>query len=199
MDDDTATEILEATYRALHQHGYASLTLKDIAAEADRSKASIHYYYDSKENLFAKFLDFLYGQFTAELSSVDGDTPREELDALFEMVLTEDRATAGQQFSTAMLEVKAQAPYNDDFRDRLGKFDAVLSERLREIIATGVETGSFDDAVDPAEAAEFLATTITGAHTRHVVTDRPTDQFSETLTQYAVGHLSADTASEATL
>jgi len=199
MDDDTATEILEATYRALYKHGYASLTLKDIAAEADRSKASIHYYYDSKEKLFAEFLDFLYGQFTAELSSVDGDTPREEVDALFDLVLTDDRTTPGQKFSTAMLEVTAQTPYNDDFQARLGKFDAVLSERLRDIIATGIETGAFDDTVDPADTAEFLVTMITGAHTRHVVAGRSIDQFSELLTRYAVGHLSADTLSEATL
>ena len=66
MDDDTATEILAATYRALCQHGYAALTVKDIAAEADRSKASIHYYYDSKENLFTQFLDFLYERYTAK-------------------------------------------------------------------------------------------------------------------------------------
>ncbi|MDS0222734.1 TetR/AcrR family transcriptional regulator [Haloarcula sp. S1AR25-5A] len=198
MDDDTATEILEATYRALCQHGYASLTLKDIATEADRSKASIHYYYDSKENLFAEFLDFLYDQFTAELSSVAGSTSREELEALFDTVLTDERATPGQKFRTAMLEVKAQAPYNDGFQARLAEFDTVLFERIREIIASGVETGEFNDAVDPAVAAEFLVTAITGAHTRHVVTDRSTARFNERITRYAETHLLADVPSEAT-
>jgi AcrR family transcriptional regulator len=198
MDDDTATEILEATYRALCQHGYASLTLKDIAAEADRSKASIHYYYDSKENLFMEFLDFLYEQFSAELSSVEGNTPQEELESLFDTVLTDERATPGRKFRTAMLEVKAQAPYNDEFRARLAEFDAILFELLREIIASGVETGEFDDAVDPSVAAEFLVTAITGAHTRHVVTDRPTARFSETVTRYAETHLLTDAPSEAT-
>jgi len=198
MDDDTATEILEATYRALCQHGDAAITVKDIATEADRSKASVHCYYDNKENPFTEFLDFLYEQFTAELPSVDGNAPRTELDALFDTVITDDSGSPGRKFRTAMLEVKAQEPSNDGFRARLGKFDAVLSERLREIIATGVETGAFDDAVDPADAAEFLATAITGAHARHVATDRPTDQFNETLTRYTRAHLLTDTPSEAT-
>ncbi|KAA9395941.1 TetR/AcrR family transcriptional regulator [Haloarcula sp. CBA1130] len=198
MDDDTATEILEATYRALCQHGYAALTVKDIAAEADRSKASIHYYYDSKEHLFTEFLDFLYERYTAKITDVDGSTPREELDSLLNTVLTDGRTTPGKEFRTAMLELKAQAPYNDAVRTQLAKFDAVLFDQLREIIAAGVETGQFDDAVDPAIAAEFLVTTITGAHTRHVATDRSIDRFNETIVRYTEAHLLTDTPAEAT-
>ena len=198
MDDDTATEILEATYRALCQHGYAALTVKDIAAEAGRSKASIHYYYDSKENLFTEFLDFLYERYTAKITGVDGSTPREELDALLDTVLTDGGQTPGQEFRTAILEIKAQAPYNDAFRTQLGRFDAVLFDRLQEIIAAGVETGEFDSRVEPTVAAEFLVTAITGAHTRHVATDRSMDRFNKTVTRYAETHLLADTPAEAT-
>jgi len=198
MDDDTATEILAATYRALCQHGYAALTVKDIAAEADRSKASIHYYYDSKENLFTQFLDFLYERYTAKISAVDGNTPREELTSLLDTVLTDGRTIPGQEFRTALLEIKAQAPYNDAFRTQLARFDAVLFDQLREIIVAGVETGEFDDTVAPSVAAEFLVTTITGAHTRHVATDRSIDRFNETITRYAETHLFADAPAEAT-
>ncbi|SEP09097.1 transcriptional regulator, TetR family [Halogranum amylolyticum] len=49
---------LEATYRALCRHGYADLTVGDIAAEAERSKSLVHYYYGSKEHLFTEFLVF---------------------------------------------------------------------------------------------------------------------------------------------
>lgn len=39
MDDEPATEILHATSRVLCDNGYANLTLRDIAAEAERSGA----------------------------------------------------------------------------------------------------------------------------------------------------------------
>lgn len=198
MDDDTATEILAATYRALCQHGYAALTVKDIAAEAGRSKASIHYYYNSKANLFTEFLDLPYEQYTAKTTSVDGNTPQEELASLLDAVLTDGRPTPGQECRTAILEITAQAPYNDAFRRQLARFDVVLFDKLREIIAAGVETGEFDRRVDPVVAAEFLVTTIAGAHTRHVATDRSIDRFSETITRYAETHLFADTPAEAT-
>lgn len=82
MADEPASEILDATYRALCEYGYANITLQDIAAEADTSKASIHYHYDSKNQLFVAFLDELYNQFTNRVGSPTGDTPREQLEAL---------------------------------------------------------------------------------------------------------------------
>ncbi|EMA05560.1 transcriptional regulator, TetR family [Haloarcula vallismortis] len=198
MDDETATEILEATYRALCQHGYAALTVKDIAAEADRSKASIHYYYDSKENLFTEFLEFLYERFTAKITAIDGNTPREELESLLNAVLIDGRPTPDKSFRTVFLELQAQAPYNDTFRTQLAKFDAALFDQLQNIIVAGVEAGEFDDAVEPAVAAEFLVTTITGAHARHITTERSINRFNETVTRYAETHLLTDAPAEAT-
>lgn len=198
MDDDTATEILEATYQALCQHGYADLTLEDIATEADRSKASIHYYYDSKENLFIEFLDFLYERYTAQLPSVDGGAPREQLFTLLETVLIDEEAAPGQEFRTALLEVTAQAPYNDAIQTRLANFDSVLFERVRDIIVVGVEMGEFNATVEPAVAAESLVTIITGAHTRRVAVDRSSEHLYETIIRYAESQLLVDELSEAT-
>ncbi|MBV0926000.1 TetR/AcrR family transcriptional regulator [Halomicroarcula limicola] len=198
MDDDTATEILESTYRALCKHGYADLTVENIADEAERSKASIHYYYDSKENLFIEFLDFLYDRYTAKLPAADGGTPREQLSALLEIVLTEEEAAPGQEFRTALLEVKAQAPYSDAIQTRLVSLDQVLFERVRDIIAAGVETGEFDAAVEPTVAAEFLVTVIKGAHTRRVAVDHSSERLHETVIWYVDSHLIGDDLSGAT-
>jgi len=198
MDEDTATEILEATSRALCKHGYADLTLKDIADEADRSKAAIHYYYDSKENLFLEFLDFLYERYTSQLPAVDGGTPRDQLYTLLETALTDEEAAPAQEYQTALLEVTAQAPYNDAIQTRLANFDDMLFERARKIIAAGVEMGEFNQTVEPAVAAEFLMTAITGAHTRRVAIDQPSERSYEAVTQYAERHFLADELSEAT-
>ena len=197
MDDDSATEILEATYRALCRHGYAALTTGDIAAETDRSKALIHYYYDSKENLFAEFLEFLYGKYTDRLASATGETPRAELFALFESLLVEEEAQAGQEFRTAMLEVTAQAPYDAGIQTELTRFDAALYDRVSELVAAGVDAGEFDDRIDPETAAEFLVTTVTGVHTRSVAAGHSTEQLYEIITTYVEAHLLADEPTEA--
>lgn len=197
MDDDSATEILEATYRALCRHGYADLTTGDIAAETDRSKALIHYYYDSKANLFAEFLKFLYETYTDRLASATGDTPRAELFALLESLLVDEETQAGQEFRTAMLEVAAQAPYGAEIQTELARFDAALYDRVSELVAAGVDTGEFDDRIDPQTAAEFLVTTITGVHTRSVAAGHPTEQLYDVITGYVETHLLVNEPAEA--
>lgn len=184
-NDDPRVDILEATYRALCQEGYAELTLEDISAEFGRSKGTIFYYFDSKADLFTSFLEFLYKQYADRLDEVSGGPPRDRLDSLLEVALANDEPAAGQEFRTAMLEVSAQAPYDESIQSELERFDDLLFEHFREIIADGIQSGDFDERVDPGLAAEFLVTTISGAQTRRVSVDRSTGRLVETITRYA--------------
>jgi AcrR family transcriptional regulator len=188
---EPAIEILNATSRALCEHGYANLTLQDIAAEADMSTASIHYHYDSKHDLFTAFLDYLYEGYIDRVDAIEGDTHHERLIALVEFSLAEGDDVPGLDFRTAMLEIKAQAPYEDAFRERLTRFDRYLADRIHEVVAAGVEAGEFPD-VDPAETAEFIVTTIKGAHTRRVSIDHPLDRIREILIEYVETRLVDD-------
>ncbi|SFS97468.1 TetR/AcrR family transcriptional regulator [Halostagnicola kamekurae] len=197
MADEPATEILKATYQVLCERGYTDLTLQDIAAEADTSKSSIHYHYDSKDQLFVAFLDELYDRFTSRVRSLDSDTPRERLDALLQSLLVTDADPSLREFRTAMLEIKAQAPYKPALQERLTEFDEYLFERLRAILEAGRSTGDFDDTVEPARDAEFLTTTITGAHTRHVAIDHASDRIYTTMRTYIQRHLLTDEHTEA--
>ena len=170
MSDESADELLAATHRALCRRGYADLTLRHIAAESDRSKATIHYHYHGKDELFVAFLDYLYERYTEAARAVDGTPGREQLRSLLELVL-DDGAHAGPGFATALLEVRAQAPYDETVRNHLRRFDEFLVERLEAVIEDGTERGEFDDAVDPGRAAERLATLIEGARARGAVAD----------------------------
>lgn len=196
MNDEPTSEILDATYRALCEHGYAALTLQHIAAESEMSKASIHYYYDSKNELFAAFLDFLYARYTTQIESTARDSPREHLRSLLEVLLTDDEDTPGTKFRTAMLEVTAQAPYDDEIRDRLVEFGDYLFERIREIIAAGIDAGEFDESVAPSRIAEVFTTMIVGSHTRQVAVDYSTDRLSEPITSHIETDLLIGTAVE---
>lgn len=50
------TELVQAAYLALYQHGYAHVTLADIARAAGVSKGTLVYYFGSKEKLFEAVL-----------------------------------------------------------------------------------------------------------------------------------------------
>ena len=162
MDAETSEQMMEATYRALCEHGYADLTMQRIADESSVSKATFHYHFDTKEELLNAFLDHLLAQFEERLACEASD-PRERLDAFLEAVF----APAEDSSPIALMELKAQSPYHDTYRERFVEMD----DRLREVVASavrdGIESGQFDDA-DPKEVAQFVVTAINGAHVREV-------------------------------
>jgi AcrR family transcriptional regulator len=186
---------MSATYRALCAHGYADLTMQDIADETELSKAALHYHFDSKQELLESFLDFLYDGFTERVGGPEGETAPERLSALIEMVLSppveDDERVA---FKTAMLELKAQAPYDEGIRERLRRFDEFLHGQMRAVIDDGIGAGTIRADVDPDDAARFLVTALDGAGTKQVAVGQDPDCARRMLTAYIDGTLTtADT------
>jgi len=76
MAEETRDRLMDATYRALCEHGYAALTMQDIADEGDCSKSLLHYHYDTKEELLVALLAYLLERFEARVAP-EGAEPRE--------------------------------------------------------------------------------------------------------------------------
>ncbi|WP_254530405.1 TetR/AcrR family transcriptional regulator [Natrinema gelatinilyticum] len=172
MTDETITDLMEATYRALCKHGYAELTMQDIAAESDKSKGTLHYHFEGKQDLLESFLEYLLEEFEARTESIPGETPTERLHEFLDELLTPADEDSAEEFRTALLEIKAQSPYNDAYRERLSEFDNALHDRIAGLVADGREAGEFREVVDPDETADFLVTLINGAQTRAAAVDR---------------------------
>ena len=170
MSGDTCDDIMAATYRALCEHGHAAVTTQDIADEAGVSTAALHYHYDGKRDLLVSFLDWLLDGFEARLddavAAADPEDAPERVVALLDEVLASPDAER-REFRTAIVEVRAQAPYRPAYRERLTAFDDAVRERVRDAVADGVERGCFE-AVDPDDVAAFLVTYATGAQGRDV-------------------------------
>ncbi len=162
---DAEQAIMKATYRALCEHGYANLTIHAIAEEYGKSTAAIHYHYDTKDDLLAAFLSYLLDRFINRVHEVETTAPRERLDSLLDRLLTDREGY--HDFMTAMLEMRAQAPYNDAVREQFQRNDEYTRYLLRTVIADGTESGVFT-AEDPAHAAEALMLIVDGARNRYV-------------------------------
>ena len=192
MSDEPREAVLRATYRALCAHGYANLTMQDIADEAGLSKAALHYHYDTKRDLLTAFLDSLASWHEGRLEELQGETAAERLRSLFDECLSagEDADIDYPAFHTAMLEVKAQAPYEAAYRERLTAVDDVVCARVRDLVAEGVDDGTFRP-VDPDATATFIVDVLVGAHTRHVAVGHALDDTRALLDRYVDDHLLA--------
>ena len=190
MSDDAAEEMMCATYRALCRHGYADLTMQDIADESEKSKAALHYHYDSKHDLLCAFLDYLYDRFVEKTSDLDCSTPEARLRSLVDVVLAKSGDDA-EGFETALLEIRAQAPYEPGFRERLAKFEEHLAGELTATLEEGVAEGTFQSDIDPADTARFLVTVLTGATTERVTVGRSAECTKRMLREYVERNLLA--------
>ena len=191
--DETSDDIMQATYCALCEHGYAGLTMQDIADRSESSKSSLHYHYDTKHDLLLAFLDHLFEDFqTRFVGATDGGDPVDRLAAVLDEALDEEDDETRRDFRTAMLEIKSQAPYDEAFRAHLAEFEEFVRDRVREIIADGVDSGAFRSDADPDETAEFVVTVIDGAHTRAIATDRSVAATRRTLADHLERDLLAD-------
>jgi AcrR family transcriptional regulator len=190
--DETTEDIVEATYCALCECGYAGLTMQDIADRSATSKSSLHYHYDTKHDLLLAFLDHLYDSFAERFGTDPDADPLDRLAAVVEEALDDDDDEQRRDLRTAILEIRAQAPYDDAFREYLGEFDAYIADQLRKIVADGVEAGVFSDDADPDAVAEFLVTVFDGAHVRAITAGRSLSATRERLAEYVEESLLAD-------
>jgi len=193
MESETRTEIIEATNRALCEHGYAGLTMQRIAAESSMTTAAIHYHFDTKEELLNAFLDDLIERFEQKLSCEASD-PRERLNAFLDAVfIPSDPADNG--FPVAIMELKAQAPYHNLFRERFLDLDEVMRGVVAEIVEDGVNAGYFEET-DPDEVARLVTTILNGAHARTVALGEQSDETRQILEHMLELHLGWTPGSE---
>ena len=173
-EPDTRTAIMEATYAALCKHGYAGLTMQAIADEFDKTKAVLHYHYDTKEDLLVAFLDYLLDRFLDTVDTDAIDDPEERLvrfvDALLLGTHESRDETDHWEYHTALLEIRSQAPHNDAFREQLTTNYRFIEGAAAAIIEDGVERGVFRE-VDAERTAAWLLATINGARLHRVTLD----------------------------
>lgn len=169
---DTAEQIMEGTYRALCEYGYASLTMQDIADECGKSTSLLHYHFDTKEELLVSFIDYILDEFGGTVVDSAVDDPARRLVELvgWFVLVPEDRDR--QSFHSALLELRSQAPFDERYREQLIKSDDLLRETFADILADGVEEGVFDP-VDVDRTAALLVATLDGARTRQLTLGDP--------------------------
>ena len=150
---------MEATYRALCDHSAVDLTVEKIADEFDKSRSLIFYHFDSKEDLLSSFLAYLLERFEDRVTASDTEDLGEQLDSLIDGLLfgSEDN----EDFQTAMFELRAQAPFNDAYREQFRTNRAYTHDLIEGVIDRGIEEGVFNEVDATGVAATLLLTSST--------------------------------------
>ena len=162
-----AAEIMDGVYHALRAHGYADVTMQDIADECSKSKSLLHYHYDTKEDLLVAFLDHVISDSERRIEARADDPPADRLVQFVGWFVFEADAVDREAFHIALLELRTQGPFNDRIREQLDRSDGLLRGTVADILESGIEAGVFRD-VDIEETAALIVATLDGARTRQI-------------------------------
>lgn len=166
---------MEATYRALRTHGYADLTMQDIADEAGKSKSLLHYHYDTKQDLLVAFLQHLLSRFDERITEIGAESPDERLVELIGRLVPSEDDEEWERFHRALLELRTQAPYTEAYLEQLRRNKGFIQRRVEEVIEDGIASGHFRD-VDPERTARFILSALDGARSTRVTLGDDADQ-----------------------
>jgi len=160
-------EIMDGVYEALCSHGYADLTMQDIADECGKSTSLLHYHYDTKADLLVAFLDHILTDYEERVENRPDRSPVEQLCAFIAWFVFGPDDEQRESFHLALLEMRSRGPFDERIREQLDRSDRLLRSTVAESLQAGVEEGVFDP-VDIDRTAAMIVATLDGARTRQI-------------------------------
>ncbi len=146
-------EILAAACQAIVQRGLSDTRVSDIAAAAGTSTGTVHYYYDSKQEVLVAALRWATDRLFARLQAAAGADPTARLAALLDLAIPYSQPPARRdeyvlwiEMWTLVLRSPEQLPALED-----------LSVRWRSFFFDAIREGAAGGEFSPVAPAEVVA------------------------------------------
>ena len=147
----TRRRILEAAAALFREHGYAAVSLRDIAEAVGLKTGSLYYHFDSKESLTEEILTLgTQGAMASSKAAVEalgeGADPVDKLEAAF--VAHTRFMLEEEDFASANLKILQQVP--PAVRERHVRQDRAYGDYVASIIDEIADTHGLGPKVDPS-------------------------------------------------
>ncbi len=167
--EETREAIMDATFRALSNHGYADLRMRDIGEEFEMTRPVIHYHYNSKHELISSFLEYLIAQYKTDDAIADTDDHWERLEIRIDQCMFGPDIDGFDHWERMKVyhELFSQAQHNEVHRELFNEHYEGMVVGLANVIRDGIEQGAFAD-VDAMELSQLLTDVIHSARARRI-------------------------------
>lgn len=141
-------EVLRVAAEVVAERGYQNANLDEVAERLDLAKATLYYYFESKQSLVAACLDTAAGEVERRLEQIvaEGASPTDTLRRLIieqQVFTTRDYPELSRLF---LRHLEWPPPLLDKIHDWLVRHDRIW----KDVIEAGVRTGEFEPATDVA-------------------------------------------------
>jgi AcrR family transcriptional regulator len=169
--EDRRRELVQAAYQLIAEQGLENLRTRDIAAKVRINISTLHYYFDTKEDLVAAVVDHMTELFrTIRAPLTPGASALEELRHHFTTQVYRRRVEPALE--VVVQEMMLRARRDEKVRARLELMLLGWNGYVESVIARGVRDGDFSRHIDPKIAAAVVTSYSMGSNLQHGV--RPT-------------------------
>jgi AcrR family transcriptional regulator len=170
--DGRRRELVLAAYQLIAESGLEELRTRDIAAKVGINISTLHYYFETKEDLIAAVVDHMTELFrTVRAPLPEGATPLEELRHAF--VTQAYRRRVEPWLELVVQEMMLRARRDEKVRARLERMLLGWNGYVEGLIARGMRDGDFAPDLDPHVAAALVTSYSMGSNLQQGV--RPTN------------------------
>ena len=192
---DTREVIMEATFRAISEHGYADLRMRDIGEEMELTRQVIHYHFDGRYDLIASFLEYVIDQYEGSVEVDERADPRTELDARI------DQCLFGPEFGEfthwdrmkVYHELFAHAQNDERHHEIFTDHYDRIRGSIVEVVERGIDEGAFRP-VDAELMGQLVTDVIHAARGRRISLghDDAPEEARRAIDEFVLDSLDAD-------
>lgn len=166
--DGRRRDLVLAAYQLIAQSGLEDLRTRDIAAKVGINISTLHYYFETKEDLIAAVVDHMTELFrTLRAPLAPGASALEELRHAF--VTQTYRRRVEPWLELVVQEMMLRARRDEKVRERLELMLLGWNGYVESVIARGVREGDFARDLDPKMAAAIVTSYSMGSNLQHGV------------------------------
>jgi AcrR family transcriptional regulator len=169
--DGRRRELVLAAYQLIAESGLEDLRTRDIAAKVGINISTLHYYFETKEDLVAAVVDHMTELFrTVRAPLPPGATALQELRHAFVTQL--HRRRVEPWLESVVQEMMMRAQRDEKVRARLEQMLLGWNHYVESVISRGIAEGDFARDLDPKIAAAIVTSYSMGSNLQRGV--RPT-------------------------
>ncbi len=153
-------QILAAACRAILERGFPDTRIADVAAAAGLSTGSIHYYFETKDDVLVAALKWASERLFARVEDITDPSARARLAHLLAAAVP-DTGPARSEY-VLWIELWLRALHQPALLEQGEALSARWRAYFFDIVRTGTAAGEFHPIADPDEVAERLVAMVDG-------------------------------------
>jgi len=142
--DQKRSEILNATFQTIYEQGIVEMSMRSIARAARVNQSTVHYYFQSKENLLNAFIRALFDRFLFEIERrfLKSDSPEKKLEAIIDA--GKDFAGKQEELFVVFIDCWSLAIRNPAMKKTFSDLYVRMTKLFEDIIEEGIQAGLFN-------------------------------------------------------